>query len=192
MESNTISESLLNNASNRAATLIDRLARLTRVRDRSSGLVPAQWEALRYLATANRFSRTPAALADYLQTTRGTISQTLIALEQKGLVQKKAHLNDGRSITLVLTPQGKSLLNADALEILACDIAESGEAEQLTELLENVLRTALTRRGGRAFGACRGCRFFRQSQLGPEPYRCGLLDEPLSESDANAICIEYA
>ena len=41
-----------------------------------------------FIARANRFSRTPAALADYAGSTRGTISQTLIALEQKGLVRQ--------------------------------------------------------------------------------------------------------
>ena len=67
-----------------AAFLIDRLERLTRGRESGGGLNPAQWEALRFLSHANRFSRTPAALADYLGSTRGTISQTLIALQLNG------------------------------------------------------------------------------------------------------------
>ena len=54
-----------------AAHLIDRLERLARLGDAPGGINPAQWKALRYLARANRFSRTPAALADYLASTRG-------------------------------------------------------------------------------------------------------------------------
>ena len=57
------------------AHLIDRLERLTRFGEQSGDLNPAQWEALRYMGQANRFSRTPAALADYLASTRGTISR---------------------------------------------------------------------------------------------------------------------
>ncbi len=71
-----------------AAQLIERLDRLVRSGESGHGLNPAQWEALRYLARANRFSRNPAALADYLGSTRGTVSQTLIALEQKGHVAR--------------------------------------------------------------------------------------------------------
>jgi DNA-binding MarR family transcriptional regulator len=73
-----------------AAYLIDRLDRLTRSGGSIAELNPAQWEALRYLSRANRFSRTPAALAGYVGSTRGTISQTLIALEQKGLASRQS------------------------------------------------------------------------------------------------------
>ena len=51
---------------------------------------------------ANRFSPTPAALADYLASTRGTISQTLIALESKGHVTCEVGQRDRRSIDLAL------------------------------------------------------------------------------------------
>ncbi len=43
-----------------AAELIDRLERLVRASEQAGDLNPAQWEVLRYLARANRFSRTPA------------------------------------------------------------------------------------------------------------------------------------
>jgi DNA-binding MarR family transcriptional regulator len=36
------------------------------------------------ISRANRFSRTPAAVADYLASTRGTVSRTLASLESKG------------------------------------------------------------------------------------------------------------
>ena len=76
---------MLSSTALEAAYLIGRLDRLARSGINVAGLNPAQWDALRYLSRANRFSRTPAALADYAGSTRGTISQTLIALEQKGL-----------------------------------------------------------------------------------------------------------
>ena len=43
--------------------LINRLERIARAGAGAGALNPAQWEALRYLGRANRFSRTPAALA---------------------------------------------------------------------------------------------------------------------------------
>ena len=43
----------------------------------------AQLESLHYLGSCNIYSNTPAALAEYLGSTKGTTSQTLSALEEK-------------------------------------------------------------------------------------------------------------
>ena len=61
---------------------LERLARLMRAREHEDGLNPAQWEALRFLSRANRFSNAPGALTRYLGATKGTVSQTLMALER--------------------------------------------------------------------------------------------------------------
>ncbi len=177
-----------------AAHLIDRLDRLTRSGATTEGLNPAQWEALRYLVRANRFSKTPAALADYLGSTRGTVSQTLIALEQKGFIGRTQSLRDKRSIDLKLTPRGETILKDDPLLTLARDLASSanGDIGNLVETLREALRRAVARNDGKAFGACHTCRHF-QRDVGISsraPHRCGLLDEPLSEADSRAICVE--
>ena len=188
------SESLPSAMALRAALLIERLGRLLRAGDHAGGLAPAQWEALRYFARANRFSRTPAALADYLGATRGTISQTLIALEDKGLVRKAANARDGRSVELSLTRSGRALLDSDSLKDVARDIDASGEADGLAQGLEAALHQALVRRGGRAFGVCRTCRHFRPGGRGDKagkPHHCTLLDEPLSDADASLVCFEH-
>ena len=70
--------------------LLDRLARLHLASRRDDALNPAQAAALDYLARANRFSRMPSAVADYLAATRGTVSQTLKALAAKGLIVEQA------------------------------------------------------------------------------------------------------
>jgi DNA-binding MarR family transcriptional regulator len=183
------SESLSIDAARRATELIGRLDRLARTGERLGALNPVQWEALRYLARANRFSRTPAALAEYLGSTRGTVSQTLIALEAKGFVAKRASARDGRSVDLGLTKSGHAALADDSLAELAGDLAASVDATKLADLLAAGLRAVLDRRGGKAFGACRTCRHF-QADGRAAPYRCALLDEPLSESDSELICVE--
>lgn len=155
-------------------------------------LYPAQWEALRYLARANRFSRNPAALADYLGATRGTVSQTVIALEAKGLVEKRTDPRDRRSVVLALTEAGAAALRHDAAIALAADIDAAGGAEALAAGLDAVVRAALARRAGRAFGVCRACRHFRADVRGGEaPHHCALLDEPLSDTDSAAMCAEH-
>ena len=185
---------ILDPAAIEAAQLIDRLDRLTRSGANVAGLNPAQWEALRYLSRANRFSRTPAALADYLGATRGTVSQTLIALEQKGFVGRTQSARDKRSIDLELTHQGEAALKDDPLLALASDLALSAgrDIDNLVETLRAVLRRAVARNDGKAFGACHTCRHFQRDVAATShaPHRCGLLDEPLSEADSRAICVE--
>lgn len=186
------SDSLPSSAALRAAHLIERLGRVLRAGDYAAGLNPAQAEALRYLASANRFSQTPAALADFLGSTRGTVSQTLLALEAKGLIERLANDRDGRSISLTLTKAGAEFLKSDPLRRLASSMDAGGADARLADQLEATLRAAISQRGGRAFGACHTCRHFRCDQRqGSAPHHCALLDEPLSSADAAAICMEH-
>ena len=171
----------------RAAHLAGRLARLLRAGDFAAGLNPAQWEALRYLARANRFSRTPAALADYLNSSRGTVSQTLIALEEKGLIEKTRSATDARSTLLSLTAAGQAMLSHDSEAMIARAIDETGVAPEVAAALEAALSRALAGRGGKAFGVCKTCRHFRR---GAPAHHCSLLDMPLAAQETLAICAE--
>jgi DNA-binding MarR family transcriptional regulator len=177
-----------------AAHLIDRLERLARSGEQVGDLNPAQWEALRYLARANRFSRTPAALADYLAATRGTVSRTLASLEEKGYVERAASARDGRSVEFALSANGERALKRDPLLALAKDIEQAAGAAlpEFLDSLRQTLRRAIARNGGRAFGACYTCRHFRADvrPTARTPHHCALLDEPLSEADSRAICAE--
>lgn len=177
-----------------AAHLVDRIDRLARSDEAAGGLNPAQWEALRFVARANRFSRTPAALAEFLGSTRGTVSQSLIALEQKGHVTRVPSAQDRRSVVLGLTALGERMLKNDPIRRLAADLA-AGEPDRLpalVETLKDVLAAMVARNGGRAFGVCSACRHFRKGG-GPgarQPHYCSLLDAALSDADSRAICVE--
>jgi DNA-binding MarR family transcriptional regulator len=177
-----------------AAELMDRLERLARMGEQTGRLNPAQWEALRYLARANRFSRTPAALADYLAATRGTVSRTLASLEEKGFVGRTENARDGRSVEFAVTAAGAGALRRDPLLTLAADIAAAtgGDARALVAALRAMLAAALARNGGRAFGACGGCRHFRAGAHpgARQPHHCALLNAALSDADSGAICAE--
>ncbi|MEQ1719177.1 MAG: MarR family transcriptional regulator [Hyphomicrobium sp.] len=177
-----------------AAHLIDRLDRLARSGECGSDLNSAQWEALRYVTRANRFSRTPAALSDYLGSTRGTVSQTLIALEHKGHVSRQPSVQDRRSIMLSVTPLGERALKNDPINALAAGLAatDPSKLDVLVDALRAALQTLIARNGGREFGACYACRHFRKGggSSARMPHHCGLLNEPLSEGDSRAICVE--
>lgn len=181
----------------RVADLIERLGRLADTLQRSGGLVPAQWEALRYLSRANRYSRHPGALAAFLGATKGTVSQTVIALERKGLVIRSNDPKDRRSVQIDLTEAGRAALAKDPLSDLA-DAARALPVTAAVRLAEDlsVLLWGLQQRHGRpGFGVCGSCRFFQRNAAGEEtggPHRCGVTREPLSDADARHICIEHA
>lgn len=175
---------------------LERLSRLMRAREHEDGLNPAQWEALRYLARANRFSNSPGALTRYLGATKGTISQTVMALERKGLVSKAARDGEKRSVAMALTDTGKAALARDPWAMLAKDVESLGgkTRRRLARGLRELLAAELQRGGHQSFGQCRTCRFFREKGRDRDaggPHLCMLLEQPLSKADAERICVEH-
>ena len=98
-----------------SANLLERIGRLSRTEEQIGDLYPAQWAVLRYLAKANRFSRIPMAMTRYLATTRGTMSQSIKALERKGYVERQPSETDKRSVLVELTSAGRKQLAHDPM-----------------------------------------------------------------------------
>lgn len=178
------------------ANLLERIGHLSRSDEQIGDLYPAQWAALRYLAQANRFSRTPMALTRYLGTTRGTISQTLNALEKKGYVARKPSDRDKRSINVELTASGRQKLETDPILRLAdvTGAALGRDTKRARNLLEKMLSYLIAENGGRPFGQCHTCRHFQRGggAASDQPHRCGLLEVNLLDGDSKAICVEQA
>jgi len=176
------------------ASLINRLGRNIHCRQFAQGLNPAQWEALRYLAKANRYSRTPSALAEYLHTTKGTASQTLKSLEAKGYVRRVPVPEDRRAVRIVVTDAGHIVLRRDPLQCLESSAAElDGDIETISRFLSR-LAAALERSDGKAFGLCSECTFFCKNEAAAAeggPHKCGLHEEPLSATDSTKICVSH-
>ena len=175
---------------------LERLSRLMRAREHEDGLNPAQWEALRYLARANRFSNSPGALTRFLGATKGTISQTVMALERKGLVSKTARDGEKRSVAMTLTDAGRAALARDPWALLAADAEDLGgkTRRRLARGLRELLAAELQRGSHQSFGQCRTCRYFREKGRDRDasgPHLCMLLEQPLSKADAERICVEH-
>lgn len=177
--------------SSRVAVLIDRLARITREIQFVEGLNPAQWEALRFVARANRYSRTPSALAEFLGATKGTASQTLIALEQKGYVRRVRSEVDRRQIDLTLTDSGRELLAKDPIRGVeqAADQIPGETSSTLVDGLTQLLDGLRSRHAIKEFGVCRQCNMLRTDEKHMQ--QCGVTGEPLSNGDVDHICINY-
>lgn len=177
----------MTSTSSRLRPMVERLARLSLSEDWTGDLNPPQRAALRYLVRANRFSRAPSHLAEYLGATRGTVSQTLAVLERKGLVVQQRSDEDRRRVGLELTERGWAALgDVQALDRVL-DSLDPPVASALEASLEAVLGGLLQQRSARPFGLCRGCRHHLVTEGGP---RCALLGVALQPAEAEQICRE--
>ena len=174
----------------RIAALIERIGRLARAREAVT-LAPAQWEALRFLARANSFSRQPGAVAAWLATTKGTASQTLMALERKGLIRKARHPSDGRVTRLEATAAGLALLQEDPLHGLVEAIARLPplHAAALSQSLAHIAGE-LSPEGSRpVFAGCAGCRHLETKG---EARRCRNFGADLSGEETMLACVAHS
>lgn len=171
--------------------LLLRFARIVAAEGRGRGLQPVQWQTLTYLRTANRFSRTAKALTAWLGQTKGSVSQTIITLEQKGLLTRRQDLDDQRVIRLELTDAGCAMLDAPPPSMSTSMLSHLSGAERdaFMALITKMLVATIERQGGRPFGQCRTCRHF-EAMAEPDAYRCALLEVPLSDEDSRHICYE--
>lgn len=174
------------------AELLERLGHCACSEAFSAGLNPAQWAALRYFERANRFSRTVSAFARYHGTTRGTASQTIRALVQKGYLRRLPAKHDQRSFRLDLTEPALQALASDPLAELA-DAAGTLAPAQCSALIQG-LRAMLERvndkRSEPGFGVCTSCRHLESGDRSCD-HRCLLQDELLEERDLGRICVDY-
>ena len=159
----------------------------------TSGLNPAQWEALRFIARANRYSRSPGAIARYLGTTRGTVSQTLIALEAKGYIRRLRCDADRRALTVDLTETGRALIENDPLCLVlqAADALDCEAQSRLADGLDGLVRAVQTAKGMPEFGPCLDCVHFCPSKAEDESCHCALTDEPIPAGETAKICVEF-
>jgi DNA-binding MarR family transcriptional regulator len=138
--------------------------------------------ALAYLARANRFSRTPSAVADYLATTRGTASQTLLTLARKGFVADGPAFGDRRSRLYSLTEAGRAVIRGGTAGL-------AGDDDEVRDGLRRALAALLRTTGSRTFGLCRSCRHHRPWDGGGG--FCALLGVPLLAEEADQICVDH-
>ena len=175
--------------------LIERLGNLVRADVRAvchaSGVRPVQLEALHYLTQCNRYSDTPQAVAEYLGLTKGTVSQTLKVLEEKGLLKKRSDPFDKRVVHLAPTASGRRLVERIVpSDLLAMGIGKLSKSEQqaTVEVLRLLLSSVQKANNLRTFAQCYSCRFNQKIDDG---YLCELTQESLTADDVVLICREH-
>ena len=173
--------------------LVERLGNLMRTELRRAGsdesLQPVHLQSLIYLSKANRYSNTPQALAEYLGLTKGTVSQTLLLLDRRGLIERFEDDIDRRVVRLRLSPAGERLLY-ESQPALAWQNATRNISPNRIRNAVSALREALVTlqedNEGKSFGSCNGCAHCQK--LSQRIYRCGQMGDRLSGPETRKIC----
>ena len=176
--------------------LVERLGNLMRTELRKAGsdesLQPVHLHALIFVSKANRYSNTPQALADYLGLTKGTVSQTLLLLDRRGLIERFEDDIDRRVVRLRLSNAGEQLL-AESQPALAWQNAtrniSPNRIRNATSALREALVTLQQDNEGTVFGVCSNCAHCQK--LSQRIYRCGQMGDRLSGPETRKLCRIY-
>jgi MarR family transcriptional regulator, negative regulator of the multidrug operon emrRAB len=176
--------------------LVDRLGNLIRAEMRRLGsqesLQPVHIEAMLFLNQSNRFSNTPQALAEYMGVTKGTISQSLLLLDRRGLIERYQDELDRRVVRLRLSSQGERFLlelQPAALWQTATRNISANRVRNSVSALRETLYELQAQSSGRTFGVCNTCVYCqRRSQ---RTHHCALFAERLSGPETRMICREH-
>ncbi len=158
------------------------------------GMRDREWMALRFLARANRFSRTPSALAKFVGTTRATVSEMVKQLEVKGYLERKASDKDKRSVVLCITPRGEKILTRDPIAplVTAMTTVELG-AHNFRDALRHVLDRLGTAEHAAHADNCRQCIFLTEtgskarSKVQAE-YTCRIFRTAVTREEMDLLC----
>lgn len=176
--------------------LVERLGNLLRAEFRRAGaeeqLQPVHVHALVYLTRSNRYSNTPQAMAEYLGLTKGTMSQSLLLLDRRGLIERYQDDLDRRVVRLRLSTGGEQFL-ADSQPQSAWQNAtrniSPNRIRNAVSALRETLATLQADSQGQPFGTCSGCRHIQR--LSARAHRCGLMGDRLSGPETRKICWLY-
>ena len=97
-------------------------------------------------------------MTKYLGNTKGTTSQSVNVLEEKGYVLKKKAEGDKRLVNLYLTEKAFGLLERLSSEN-SQKILDGENIEAAEDVLRSILRSIQISNKNRTFGVCRTCGF---------------------------------
>jgi DNA-binding MarR family transcriptional regulator len=178
--------------------LLEQVARILWFEGAKHGLRDREWMALRFLFRANRFSRTPSALASYIGTTRGTASFIIGELERLGYLERKRSAQDKRSVMLSVTQQGKKFLVRDPVNVLveAITVLEDEAKVSFRDALRHVLDQSDAAEQRHHTDVCKRCIFLREDRSTTDSrttaeFSCRLFRAPIAEAEVDLLCTSF-
>lgn len=160
------------------------------------GLTPTQGQVLALLR-ANPAGLRLGVLAEQLGVTAATTSDSVAALQRKGLVTKEPTADDGRGVVVLLTATGIREAAAAAAwpDFLLEAVDELSAEEQAIFLRALVAMIRSLQEKGRIPVArmCVSCRFFRPfvHDDPSRPHHCAFVDAPFGDGELRLDCPDH-
>lgn len=158
------------------------------------GLSATQLQLLHYISYhPDPLHRRGAFMAREFNVTKATVSDSIKALEQKGLVQKITDERDTRSFILSLTPRGEAIKAATAgvtrpLETTMGMLLPE-QKEQLTHTLFELIHRLNAAGVVSPQRMCLNCRHYSGDRR--NDHYCHLIGQPLQAFDLRLECPEF-
>jgi MarR family transcriptional repressor of emrRAB len=186
------------NPARESIELFGQLARILWFEGAKHGLRNHEWMALRFLSRANRFSRTPSALASYVGTTRGTASFIINELVRLGYLERKRSAKDKRSVMLNVTQQGKRVRARDPINALmdAIAVLDDDSKIRFRDALRHVLDRSDEAEQRHHADVCKRCIFLREDRTTTEgktsaEFTCRLFRAAIAEAEIELLCTSF-
>ncbi len=161
-----------------------------------NGLTPTQAQLLTLVAASDG-GRSLSSLAAEVGVTAATASDSLSALERKGLVVKERAAAAGRALSVRPTAHGRRVARGlalwpDAL-LAAVDDLDAAERDVLQRALVKVIRSLQLQGRIPVARMCVGCRFFRPHAHphASAPHHCDFVDAPFGDGELRIDCADH-
>lgn len=161
-----------------------------------TGLSPTQAHLLVLLA-ARSGGRTLSELAAEIGVTAATASDSVSALERKGLVEKRRASGDARALAVWPSPAAQRLARTLALWpdflLAAIDELDAREREVFLRALVKLIRSLQDQGAIPVARMCVGCKFFRPYAHASTsaPHHCAFVDAPFGDVELRLDCGDH-
>lgn len=156
------------------------------------GLQLVHAQILFYLSKCNRFSDTLASVTDYLGITKGTVSQSIILLEKKGLLTKRYDNLDRRIQHVLISSKGDEILMKlfpPKNFIGALQKLTENQKENLEKTILEICNELTCSSQSIVFGSCHNCNFLKSDG---KFYQCAFARQPIIEKDLEKLCRAFS
>ncbi|GAA3063897.1 MarR family transcriptional regulator [Rhizobium viscosum] len=160
-----------------------------------AGLKPTQLAILEFLA--GRDSARVKEIAAHLGVSQPTATDSIAALERKGLVAKASAPGDKRATAIHITAEGKAAFGSvSPIETAAMEAARSlspGEQEGLLLSLVKMIRHLQEADAIPIQRMCTSCRYFRpyQHSGAAKPHHCNFVNAAFGRNELRIDCRDH-
>jgi DNA-binding MarR family transcriptional regulator len=161
------------------------------------GLNPTQAQVLVTLARESGAGLRLNEIAERLAVSPPTVSDSVSALERKGLLLKRPAPDDRRAVAVTLTTEGHHEARAAAvwpdLMLSSVDVLDDAERAVLLRALVKMIRELQEQELIAPSRMCVTCRFFRPNEHAgsTRPHHCAFVDAPFGDAELRVECGDH-